>query len=242
MDRIEFFKNFPLLPPQSLDPLIAKGCIELEEGGECIQIAIDTGATDGIYCVDAIKSTPEVDQFLESRRSDLDIRFKQCTSAVSFVKELQYSLKLNGCWDMLDDIDASLCVLQPQNPKRSDLWRRVAVGELASALLEVSSDRYYPRITVYGPSSVAGPLNAKAKTAQTKWVATQSVRENLETIYGSPMPEPESFDQKDIKLECGICFTYRIETEDADQVCASDTCAQPFHRSCLIQVSGASTK
>ncbi|KAJ2692459.1 hypothetical protein GGH99_001722 [Coemansia sp. RSA 1285] len=327
MDRIEFFKSFPLLPPQSLDPLVAKGCIELDENGECIQIAIDVSAANGIYCVDAIESTPEVSQYLASKKNELDIRFKQCTSALSFVKEIQHVLngalersakhtskfysrliddceqhvgwenvdsfdretqiltlwlydaskrrhnvyanfisesfssdiedesvpmeigicrylealgkkceELGECWKMLDDIDNSFCVLQPQSPKRSELWRRVAVGRLASALVEVSSDRFYPRITVYGPSNIAEPLNAKAKATPTVWSSTRTARENVETILGLQLPEPESFDQRDIKLECGICFAYRVEGEDADQVCSSDPCAQPFHRSCLIQV------
>ncbi|KAJ2663187.1 hypothetical protein IWW48_001508 [Coemansia sp. RSA 1200] len=144
--------------------------------------------------------------------------------------------ELDECWKLLDDIDNSFCVLQPQSPKRSELWRRVAVGRLASALVEVSSDRFYPRITVYGPSSIAEPLNAKARATPTVWSSTRMARENVETILGLQLPEPESFDQRDIKLECGICFAYRIEGEDADQVCSSDPCAQPFHRSCLIQV------
>ncbi|KAJ2605526.1 hypothetical protein EV177_006131 [Coemansia sp. RSA 1804] len=149
---------------------------------------------------------------------------------------MQKCEELGECWKMLDDIDNSFCVLQPQSPKRSELWRRVAVGRLASALVEVSSDRFYPRITVYGPSNIAEPLNAKAKATPTVWSSTRTARENVETILGLQLPEPESFDQRDIKLECGICFAYRVEGEDADQVCSSDPCAQPFHRSCLIQV------
>jgi hypothetical protein len=31
-------------------------------------------------------------------------------------------------WDMLDELDAKTCVLEPENPLRNMTWRRIAVG------------------------------------------------------------------------------------------------------------------
>ncbi|KAI8325966.1 hypothetical protein GQ54DRAFT_295104 [Martensiomyces pterosporus] len=143
--------------------------------------------------------------------------------------------QLSESWALLDDVDASLCVLQPQHPKRSDLWRRIAAGDLLTALFEVSPDRHCPKVVVYGPSSAASPLNARAKSIRNQWSSERRVRDNLEDILQIRLPEPSTFDQKDVKLDCGICFSFQSNGEAADQLCSNDLCAQPFHRKCLIQ-------
>ncbi|KAJ2807214.1 hypothetical protein H4R21_000567 [Coemansia helicoidea] len=140
-----------------------------------------------------------------------------------------------ACWDLLDDIDATLCVLQPRQPRRSDLWRRVAVGDLTTVLVEAAPERACPRIAVYGPSSAADPLKARAKGARALWTSARGARANLEDILGCALPPPGAADQRDIRLECGICFAFARSAEPADQLCASDRCAQPFHRSCLAE-------
>ncbi|KAJ2542923.1 hypothetical protein GGF49_002489 [Coemansia sp. RSA 1853] len=325
MEHVEFYKRFPLLVPETLDPFKADGYIETPEG-ERVRITIDASSTHGTYCVDIVKSTLEVEQLLQSKKAELDARFQQCASGLSFVKELQHSLagvsatlqkkisqfygqivkecdekvgwdrvesfdkktqimtlklkdasgrdhsvyvdlasnvfssnveehsvsmegtkltryletleqrceQLAECWDLLDDVDSTLCVLQPQHPKRHELWRRIAVTDLATALIDVSPDRSYPKIIVYGPRSISDTFNAKAKAARTKWSTSKSARQNIETILQCTLPST-SFDQKDIKLECGVCFAFTSEHETADQICANDVCAQPFHRKCLVQ-------
>ncbi|PIA19577.1 hypothetical protein COEREDRAFT_84213 [Coemansia reversa NRRL 1564] len=328
MEHVEFFKSFPLLVPESLAPLKADGYIDIPEGAQ-VRLCIDTTPMQGAYCVDAIKSTAEAELILQSKKQELDIRFSQCTSAISFVSELRHSLigilpnnqakkskyysqivkecdekvgwdcietfndesqtmtanlscrdsagrthsvyinfenetltsdieeksvsmdsiclarylellaekckKLASCWDTLDDIDESICVLQPQHSKRFELWRRIAVEELATALVEVSPDCNYPRIVVYGPSSVADPLNAKVKkNTNALWSTSRKARKNLEAVLECQLPET-NFDQEDVKLDCGICFSFMNDSEAADQLCPNDTCAQPFHRKCLVE-------
>ncbi|KAJ2503466.1 hypothetical protein GGH96_000256 [Coemansia sp. RSA 1972] len=288
MEHVEFYKRFPLLVPETLDPLKADGYIETSEG-ERVRITIDASTTHGTYCVDIVKSTLEVEQILQSKKAELDARFQQCASGLSFVKELQHSLsfdkktqimtdasgrehsvyvdlssdvfssnveensvsmegtkltryletleqrceQLKECWDLLDDIDSTLCVLQPRHPKRHELWRRIAVTDLATALIDVSPDRSFPKITVYGPRSITIPLNTKAKNVRTLWSTSQPARQNIESILQCTLPHA-LFDH-DIKLECGVCFAFTSDGETADQVCANDVCAQPFHRKCLVQ-------
>ncbi|KAJ2780024.1 hypothetical protein H4R18_003679 [Coemansia javaensis] len=323
MEHVEFFRSFPLLVPESLEPLKADGYME----GVRVHVAVDAGPTGGTYCIDAVKSTPEIEQFLNSKREELDGRLRQCTSALSFARELEYILaaapvdapertsrfysriidecdgsvgwdcivsfdeksqlaeaqledesgrrhsvyinfatetfssdveegsvpmegtrlaqymaavgercrELRGCWELLDEVDATLCVLQPAQPRRRDLWRRVAVTDLATALVETAPGRRWPRIVVYGPASVAGPLNARARAARAQWSARRPARDNIEAVLGCALPEPSADRQRDTRLECGICFAFMAGAEPADQLCGSDACAQPFHRSCLLQ-------
>ncbi|KAJ2188087.1 hypothetical protein EV181_002413, partial [Coemansia sp. RSA 532] len=142
--------------------------------------------------------------------------------------------QLAESWDLLDDIDSTLCVLQPQHPKRHELWRRIAVTSLHTALIDVSPDRSFPKLTVYGPRTTTLPLNTRAKAVRTLWSPTKSARQNIGCILQCTLPSAV-FDHKDIKLECGVCFAFVCEKETADQVCANDVCAQPFHRTCLVQ-------
>ncbi|KAJ2625946.1 hypothetical protein GGI26_000030 [Coemansia sp. RSA 1358] len=265
MDHIEFYRNFPLLPPQSLDPLKADGYIEIGEVGmtelsvkhtskfysriidECDkEVGWDNVESFDkelqimtIMLIDEAKKEHKVYVDFASENFSSDIDENSVSMEFGLKKYMDVLRKkceqLADCWALLDDVDSSLCVLQPQNPKRSELWRRLAVSDFASALLEVVPDLFCPQITVYGPNSIAAPLNAKVKGARGMWNGALSARANLEAIFDFPLPEPGSFNQKDIKLECGICFSYRAENEDADQICSSDPCAQPFHRKCLVQ-------
>ncbi|KAJ2382264.1 hypothetical protein GGI05_005709, partial [Coemansia sp. RSA 2603] len=138
-------------------------------------------------------------------------------------------------WAVLDDVDSSLCVLQPRHPKRSDLSRRIAVTELATALFQITPESYYPKVVIYGPKNIAGMLNVKAKSIKDIWSHTRPARENLEKVLEIELPGPQSFDQSDINLDCGICLSYEMENETPDQICVNDICARPFHRRCLVQ-------
>ncbi|KAJ2109487.1 hypothetical protein GGF48_005734, partial [Coemansia sp. RSA 921] len=70
MEHVEFYKRFPLLVPETLDPLKADGYIETPEG-ERVRITIDA-STHGTYCVDIVKSTLEVEELLQSKKAELD--------------------------------------------------------------------------------------------------------------------------------------------------------------------------
>ncbi|KAJ2764707.1 hypothetical protein GGI18_006377, partial [Coemansia linderi] len=110
-----------------------------------------------------------------------------------------------------------------------------AVGDLASALIEVSPDRYHPKVVFYGPASIAGPLNSRARDLRIEWDGSQGVKDNLERVLGIELPGPSTVYQEDGKIKCGICLSFEDDGNIADQVCTSDQCAQSFHRQCLIQ-------
>ncbi|KAJ1642904.1 hypothetical protein LPJ64_005281 [Coemansia asiatica] len=135
---------------------------------------------------------------------------------------MQICVRLSDSWNLLDQVDKTLCVLHPQHPKRTDLSRRIAVSDLATALFEVSPERYYPKIVVYGPKSITTSLNAKAKNIKNLWSSSRSARDNLQEALGIRLPEPQSFDQNDIRLECGICLSYDLDGDNPDQICTND--------------------
>jgi len=36
-------------------------------------------------------------------------------------------------------------------------------------------------------------------------------------------------------MECGICYSFRLENNVPDKVCDNPKCAKPFHRQCLSE-------
>lgn len=38
-------------------------------------------------------------------------------------------------------------------------------------------------------------------------------------------------------VECGICYSYRLDSAIPDQVCNDPRCGQPFHQACLYEVN-----
>ncbi|KAJ2055478.1 hypothetical protein GGI08_004126 [Coemansia sp. S2] len=206
------------------------GCVEsFDEKSQTMTLELrdDSGKSYKVYA-DFDKEVFSSD--IEAHTTAMDIGLP------SYLDKLKgICLQMNEPWRVLDDIDRTLQVLQPQHPRRSDLWRRVAVGDLANALIEVSPDRYHPKLIVYGPASIAGPLNNRAKDMRIEWNSSRGVKDNLEDILGIKLPEPSVY-QQDGKIKCGICLAFDDGAEIADQVCSSDQCAQSFHRQCLIQV------
>ena len=38
-------------------------------------------------------------------------------------------------------------------------------------------------------------------------------------------------------MECGICYAYRLNDAIPDKACDDPRCSQPFHNTCLYEVS-----
>lgn len=75
-------------------------------------------------------------------------------------------------WAMLDDIDANTWVLEPDNPKRSDLMRRIALGNHCSLKVEVdvNNPRGECQYELFGADSLIAPLHMKVAKNWNKWL------------------------------------------------------------------------
>ncbi|CAG8539170.1 14212_t:CDS:2 [Gigaspora rosea] len=155
--------------------------------------------------------------------------------AVSFYsKELE---KFQYVWSMLDDIDAHTWVLEPCKPKRSDLIRRIALGNHCS--LQIELDASYPKgecqYRLFGTESLISPLREKIIKNWNTWNFDLTIRQNFENILEITFPSTQTISTSDINIECGICYSYRHEDSLPDQSCNNAKCGQPFHRSCLYE-------
>ncbi|XP_035770804.1 E3 ubiquitin-protein ligase FANCL-like [Neolamprologus brichardi] len=50
-----------------------------------------------------------------------------------------------------------------------------------------------------------------------------------------PVPLAINWTAQSFNLECGICYSYRLEAAIPDQVCNDPRCGQPFHQTCLYE-------
>jgi E3 ubiquitin-protein ligase FANCL len=146
-------------------------------------------------------------------------------------------------WNELDDLDAGTWVLEPsiRPPRRSVLERRVALSEVISIVLDV--DYEHPRalpksLRWIGADTLAYRKKLEQYIADSGWSMQLSIKDNLERSLGICLPSPPS-EACDIELvECSICYTHDLPTENGssefpDAVCDNLPCGRHYHGSCL---------
>lgn len=159
-------------------------------------------------------------------------------------------------FDALDDLDSKAWILEPERPLRSDVYRRIALGRHASlriALDPRAPTRAVPECRFLGAESVVAPLRAKLNERMGMWDASGKVlpRANLECVLDLTLPPPlaienaeqrdgsalvvASSQQDDMAMECGICYSYRLDDRVPEVACDRAECARPYHRTCLVE-------
>lgn len=151
---------------------------------------------------------------------------------------------------------ASLAMaLDPDDPRGPPVLCRF-LGVTPSTLREVAKARGNDEPVDFRKSfkafvSEEGGANedgAKSDSATKRWSRDRSVRENLETWFGSTLPSPlsEDADQSYFLVECGICYAHRLPLEDdaggeegkeegplPEIKCAN--CNRHYHEACLFE-------
>ncbi|CAG8437548.1 1714_t:CDS:2 [Acaulospora morrowiae] len=145
--------------------------------------------------------------------------------------------KFQEVWSMLDDIDANTSVLEPDRPKRSDLMRRIALGNYCSLQIEINTE--HPReecqYKLFGTESLIESFHLKIEKNWNNWDTTLTVRQNLEKVFEMTFPSPQVSSSSDVNFDCGICYSYRFEDSIPDRSCSNSKCGKPFHRICLYE-------
>jgi E3 ubiquitin-protein ligase FANCL len=146
-------------------------------------------------------------------------------------------------FDIMDDLDERCWVLEPERPLRSDVYRRIALGKHCSLRIELdprAPHRAIPECRFLGSDAAVGPLRDSLNSNMHLWDTSGKVnlRDNLQNVLGSRLPEarnPADLSSQDMGLECGICYSYRLNEMVPDVACDRGTCAKPFHRTCLVE-------
>ena len=150
---------------------------------------------------------------------------------------VQHIEKFEVFWEMLSDFDNNAWVLEP-DPTPGSLSccsRRVALGTYSSVHLELEPLSPYniPSFRFLGIGSVIGPLRQKLNENLSKWEYTQPPRLNIEKVLEMTLPTKEAVSKEGLSVECGICYSYRLEGHVPEMVCENTKCGQPFHQKCM---------
>uniref|UniRef100_A0A3Q1BP46 RING-type domain-containing protein n=1 Tax=Amphiprion ocellaris TaxID=80972 RepID=A0A3Q1BP46_AMPOC len=134
-------------------------------------------------------------------------------------------------WDVLDEIDTKTWILEPEKPSRSDTMRRIAIGNNVSIKVEVDPrhPKMLPECCLLGAEHGGSCLWSAGRNPDS------SVLHNLRDVLEIEFPSPATHEKSDFNVECGICYSYRLEAAIPDQVCNDPHCGQPFHQACLYE-------
>ncbi|KAJ8248035.1 hypothetical protein GJAV_G00237470 [Gymnothorax javanicus] len=144
---------------------------------------------------------------------------------------------LQEFWAVLDEIDQSTWVLEPENPPRGATMRRIAIGNNVSIKLEIDGrhPKMLPECCLLGAEHAVTPLRSKLNANMHLWNPECSVLQNLKDILEIEFPSPTTHEKSTLSADCGICYSYRLESAIPDQVCSDPRCGQPFHQACLYE-------
>ncbi|XP_030924188.1 E3 ubiquitin-protein ligase FANCL isoform X4 [Quercus lobata] len=132
----------------------------------------------------------------------------------------EYLEKLQEFWSTLDDIDKSLCVIDPKQPSRSISHRQINIGNDCFIMLCIDANN---------PRSLP----------ETK---DKPYLENLACLLETQLPRPTDVPKNDQQVECGICYAQCLPVDDelgaksgsgTDYTCDNTTCSKAFHSVCL---------
>lgn len=143
-------------------------------------------------------------------------------------------------WRVLDDFDANTVVLEPINPLKSDLTRRVQVSQYVSLRLEISAQNplTIPVYSFQGAEATISPLKDRIDAHIHEWDFRKTPRQNFESLASIAFPHPSSLASNidtDPEHACAICYSYTLDNAIPDQPCSNASCAKDFHAVCLYE-------
>lgn len=156
-------------------------------------------------------------------------------------------------WDVMDDFDSHVWVLEPQHPSRSSRVRRIAVQEHCTMHIKISHTDPMSQCEVefMGQDKVVEPLRTKLHARLDSWDIKRYPRDNLQRLLEITFPHPQTSSKDDFKVECGICYSYKLGDGTSasstihpntgvsqkamlpDFIC--NTCGQAFHHACVSE-------
>ncbi|XP_044069914.1 E3 ubiquitin-protein ligase FANCL isoform X2 [Siniperca chuatsi] len=231
-------------PPQYYSQLIS----EMETLGllfidaEFRMLKLNVADSSGRQHIFTIKLKPKHPAEAPDCSADLPIHLAITWTPQSTLDHLhsQFLLVLESLtefWDVLDEIDSKTWILEPEKPSRSDTMRRIAIGNNISIKVEVDPrhPKMLPECCLLGPEHVVTPLRNKLNANMHLWNLDSSVLHNLRDVLEIEFPSPATHEKSSFNVECGICYSYRLEAAIPDQVCNDPRCGQPYHQACLYE-------
>ncbi|XP_019698778.1 E3 ubiquitin-protein ligase FANCL isoform X2 [Harpegnathos saltator] len=150
---------------------------------------------------------------------------------------------LEKAWEQLKEIDENCCVIDPLEPNKSHMHRRIYLSQFISMTITISplKPTALPEIKLFGSDS-----EVKKQTDYISnildWDPDCSILENLKmllNIYEFPkqQKDTETIEDKNAIIgnrECGICTSEKSEDDELpDKICNNTQCKIHYHSACL---------
>ncbi|KAI7869845.1 Fanconi anemia complex, subunit FancL, WD-repeat containing domain protein [Mucor mucedo] len=127
--------------------------------------------------------------------------------------------KYQPLFDSLDDLDKHMRIIEPEHPKRNDLWRRIALGHHCSFHIQLDPDYQNTKpglIRFFGSSNRVQDLKAKWKSYA--WNKQESLSVNLLNSFQIESSNTNNDYTNTSDIECGICYSYKLDSGDLPQI------------------------
>ncbi|KAF2078014.1 hypothetical protein CYY_000652 [Polysphondylium violaceum] len=170
---------------------------------------------------------------------------KKMITIISTIEKLEAKIKeYQEFFDIVEEIDAKTWVLEPENPKRSDVTRRIALKDSCSLLIEINpkSPKTFPvNCQFLGPEQAIDPLRKLLNQRFKEWSFSKGLLENLEYLMNIKFPLKENTRLEEFSVECGVCYSHRLYSPETNThsipnvVCKNHRCQKQFHQSCLYE-------
>ena len=183
-------------------------------------------------------------RFITSLPLPFELKWEKQYSLKTVMKKFEAEVqRFNNFFRVMDDFDTKSWVLEPEHPTRRDLYRRLALGKQCSIRIEIDARapiKGFPECRFLGAESAIAPFRRRLNENIHQWDMSGDVlpRENLERILQvqfESRSEKEQAQTEELNVECGICYTYRLEDRVPDVACDLEKCAKPYHKECLAE-------
>ncbi|KAL9658606.1 hypothetical protein ABK040_006143 [Willaertia magna] len=163
--------------------------------------------------------------------------------------------QLNDFFEVMEDIDQHIKIIEPERPTRCHTMRRMIIKNHCSLQIEIDPFRPKEKLKdfkFFGADQMVAPLRLKLNQQKQNngWDNTKFVRENLENILGikwnynnkacssggdSGSLKTREEEEEDYNEDCGICYSYRMNLKVPDKICDNEKCSKCYHTECLIE-------
>jgi len=140
-------------------------------------------------------------------------------------------------WEALKELDRNCWVLDPDPPTFSHLFRRLVLATSVSlhVTVDASNPAAVPVLRFLGADALISPLRQSLSENLELWDESDPLLMNLERVLGVELPCPAHSSRDEWSVECGICYSYRLDDRLPNKTCDDTRCCQPFHDTCLFE-------
>ncbi|XP_014483738.1 PREDICTED: E3 ubiquitin-protein ligase FANCL isoform X2 [Dinoponera quadriceps] len=151
---------------------------------------------------------------------------------------------LEKAWEQLRQIDKNCWVIDPPEPNKSHMHRRIHLSQSISVIITIDplKPTALPEIKFIGSDSEVKKQEEYASNNIGNWNLNCSLLENLRMLlnmYEFPEPQESLEDKNSIigSRECGICFFAKMEETAVlpDKICNNKKCMIHYHSACLAK-------